>query len=605
MKNMKVSAKLILSFSIIALLTIIVGALGVYALKTMDSTYTYAIESHGKPLAVMGTALSTLQNTASDMRDAIIYAGDQKTLSDIESSANADLTTFETDIASYTATVSNPDAVALLQKSMKTYNETYKPMLLLIISEAKDGNISEETMQTQLSSVRGMIDEMVGEFTQTMDLKQQMLSTISADNTKLSTTMLIVIIVIGLISAALAIILGLYLSRLISWPLTSVTMFMKKASSTGDLSLEPRDVETISKLAQAKDEVGQCIDACAGFVGRVTEISKSLEVIAGGDLTMDVKMLSDMDTMGGSLKTMLNNLNEMFGEISAATAQVSSGSKQIADGAQALAQGSTQQASSIEELAASLSEISSKTNQNASMSKEAEALSDEIKKSAEKGNSQMDNMMLAVNEINDASNSISKVIKVIDDIAFQTNILALNAAVEAARAGQHGKGFAVVAEEVRNLAAKSAEAAKDTSGLIENSIEKANLGLAIATETSASLKEIVEGINRNAEIIGKIGKSSDEQANELMQINIGVDQVTQVVQQNSATAEESAAASEEMSGQSEMLRQLIEQFKIKNAVSKTHNYKPAAPVKKYEKREDFNAMPEPAYDGGFGAADKY
>jgi methyl-accepting chemotaxis protein len=245
--------------------------------------------------------------------------------------------------------------------------------------------------------------------------------------------------------------------------------------------------------------------------------------------------------------------------------QVSAGSKQLSDGAQSLAQGSAEQAATIEELSAAISDITDKTKRNTNIAREAAELSGTIRGNAEKGSAQMAEMIEAVREINDASGQISRVIKVIDDIAFQTNILALNAAVEAARAGQHGKGFAVVAEEVRNLAAKSADAAKDTGGLIENSIGKANFGLQIAVETGDSLKEIVEGINRSAEIVTQIAGASDEQAAAIGQINNGIDQVARVVQQNSATAEQSAAASEEMSGQSEILEQLIEQFQLKNA----------------------------------------
>ena len=364
------------------------------------------------------------------------------------------------------------------------------------------------------------------------------------------------------LALALAIFLGTIISNMICKPLVFLAAFMKKASTTGDLTLSEAEKELINKFAEGKDEVSQVVDASAGFIERVTEVSNKLEVIAGGDLSVTLSRLSPSDTMGNSLRTMVGNLNNMFMEINSATSQVANGAKHIADGSQALAQGATQQASSIEELASSLSALSKKTNENAAMAKEAANLSDEIKVSAEKGSAQMGNMMQAVTEINEASGSIEKVIKVIDDIAFQTNILALNAAVEAARAGQHGKGFAVVAEEVRNLAAKSAEAAKDTGGLIENSIEKANLGLAIATETSESLQSIVEGINRNAEIIIKIEESSKEQANEILMINAGIDQVAQVVSQNSATAEESAAASEEMSGQSSLLQQLISRFKL-------------------------------------------
>ena len=386
-----------------------------------------------------------------------------------------------------------------------------------------------------------------------------------------------VVIFAAVLSVAVAIVLGSFTSRMVFKPLTLLAAFMEKAGTKGDLTLTQADKETIGQYMEGTDELSRTIQSCAGFVGRVTEVSKTLEAVAAGDLTVSLPLLSDSDTIGVSLKTMTSNLNNMFEEIKSAADQLDEGSKQIANGAQIFAQGSTEQAATIEELASSLHTMKDKTNTYANMTREAATLSNEIKSSAEKGSSQMSQMMQAVTEINEASGSIGRVIKVIDDIAFQTNILALNAAVEAARAGQHGKGFAVVAEEVRTLAAKSAEAAKDTGGLIENSIEKANLGLSMATETSASLQSIVEGINRNADIIAKMEDSSKQEASEIMMIDNGIDQVASVVQQNSATAQQSAAASEELSSQSAILKQLISQFKLKGAKSGLQRSQPAAP----------------------------
>jgi len=219
--------------------------------------------------------------------------------------------------------------------------------------------------------------------------------------------------------------------------------------------------------------------------------------------------------------------------------------------------------SSIQELTASIAEIADQTKHNAVNANRANELATEVAKNADKGNYQMTEMQRSMVDINKSSDDISKIIKVIDDIAFQTNILALNAAVEAARAGQHGKGFAVVAEEVRTLAARSADAAKETTGLIEGSIGKVQEGTKIADETAAALDEIVAGIGQVTGLIGNIASSSNEQATSIAQINMGVEQVAHVVSQNSATAEQSAAASEELSGQSVLLKQMIDQFQLR------------------------------------------
>ena len=400
------------------------------------------------------------------------------------------------------------------------------------------------------------------------DLIDEGTAVLEQDTYSISDITIKVIIALILIVLGACVFLALKFANSISKPLVVLSSFMKNASNTGDISLRPEDEVIIKGYSASKDEIGVTVASCAAFMMRITEISQLLSTVASGDLTLDIDMLSDKDTMGLSLHNLLVNLKRMFTEIRGSAEQVKDGAKQMAEAAQTLAQGSTEQAASIEQLSSAMSDIADKTKTNAHKADEASRLADTIKGNAEKGSRQMNEMMEAVNEINEASGSIGKVIKVIDDIAFQTNILALNAAVEAARAGQHGKGFAVVAEEVRNLAAKSAEAAKDTGSLIDNSIEKASLGARIAHDTAESLSEIVSGINDSSLLVGEIARSSEEQSLSIDQINTGIDQVAQVVQHNSATAQEEAAASQVMNSQSATLQDLIGQFKLDNYESR-------------------------------------
>lgn len=350
--------------------------------------------------------------------------------------------------------------------------------------------------------------------------------------------------------------------------LDAVVAPVQEASNTlGQLSLGNLNAEMIGHYngdyARIKDNMNETIAFLKTYVA---EISSTLNEIGHGNLNIKI----DRDYLGDfqSIKTALNNitddLSNVMAHISNVANQVEAGSNQIADGSQALAQGTTEQACAIQELTTSINEVSSETIKNAKFANEANALANEVKSKVELGNLQMNQMVSAMSEINEASNNISKIIKVIDDIAFQTNILSLNAAVEAARAGVHGKGFAVVAEEVRTLAARSAEAAKETTALIEGSINKTAVGSIIADDTATSLQEMLAQIGKVTGLVSRIAQASNRQASEISQINLGIEQVSCVVQTNSATAEESAAASEELTGQAEILRQMIEEFQLKN-----------------------------------------
>ncbi|MCL1975588.1 MAG: methyl-accepting chemotaxis protein [Firmicutes bacterium] len=564
MKNLKVSMKLIVSFGIVLILAVAIGVVGIIGMTEINRAQTEMYQLQTVPMPYMAQILKLVQEYRVYAREYLIgsMTDDQAKIESVYTIVEGYKEDMQVYMDGYYPSILTAESRNLFNEARGLYEKDYVEFLDHCYNLAK--NTNTEQILVEFTQMLPTINKIADNFETCLNNKVVSASKNDASNDALARSLLLIIIGFILVAVLVGAFMAFYVAGLLSKPLVPLTSFMSNAGSAGDLTLNREDEEVINRFSNQKDEIGQLIGSSSKFVRRLQEVSKVLETLAEGDLTVELPLLSDRDAIGVSLHKVIDNLNRMFSEIQSATSQVSIGSKQIADGAQTLAQGSTEQASAVEQLSASIAEIANKTKNNANMAGHAAQLAENIKENAEKGNMQMDQMMQAVREINDASQNISKVIKAIDDIAFQTNILALNAAVEAARAGQHGKGFAVVAEEVRNLAAKSAEAAKETGTLIANSIEKAEIGSRIAQDTANSLSEIVSGINESTQIVGDIAQSSEEQSAGIGQINSGIDQVAQVVQQNSATAEQSAAASEEMSGQADSLEQLIGQFKLKS-----------------------------------------
>ena len=321
----------------------------------------------------------------------------------------------------------------------------------------------------------------------------------------------------------------------------------------------------------SRDEFGELADSFrqiqASLKDVIMDVKTNLERMGGNDFCVEIhaNYRGEFEMIRESMEAISDYLSMALLRINESADQVAGGSDQVAAGAQMLSQGATQQASSVEELAATINELTSHVAQNADSASNATRTAKEVKDYAVESGKRMAEMLEAISNISDRSKEIGKIIKTIEDIAFQTNILALNAAVEAARAGEAGKGFAVVADEVRNLAGKSAEASNNTAEMIKESLKAVENGAAIADETAQSLKNVVEGVQGITQAIEDISASSGEQASSLSQVTIGIDQISSVVQTTSATAEESAASSEELSDQARKLKELVGQFRLKKA----------------------------------------
>ncbi|WP_321368708.1 HAMP domain-containing methyl-accepting chemotaxis protein [uncultured Desulfuromusa sp.] len=347
------------------------------------------------------------------------------------------------------------------------------------------------------------------------------------------------------------------LRKLIVTPLNKIKSFLSDIGHghlTNRLNMNQQD--ELGETARTLDDLAESLNS---------EVVGPLQQLANGDLTFTVSPHDKHDTLRHAIKKLGEDLNRMIADLQVAGQQIDNGSTQVSDSAQLLSDGAAQSAASVEEIGSSLQEIGDQTNTSAEHAQEANLLSASARDAANTGSARMTEMIGAMSEINIAGQNISKIIKVIDEIAFQTNLLALNAAVEAARAGQHGKGFAVVAEEVRNLAARSAKAASETAELIEGSVEKTTKGTEIAERTGEALEEIVGSIGKVTDLIAEIAAASSEQAQGISQVNIGLQQIDQVIQQNTASAEESAATSEELSSQAAELKHQLGRFVLKSS----------------------------------------
>jgi len=570
MKNLKVGKKFLAVFGSIIVCTIIALMVLTVGMNNTANRYTYFYTKNYSVVTSIGDMRARLQASIK----CIALASLEPTLDGVNAQiAEADnFYNLYTERKDWVMNAYEGDLTLMREIDSIVQSMEKNKARIYELCRAETGNgatISEEAQQLLAGEYAPTLEQAALKL---QDFGTQVRAEVDANYTsamKTEKVYMAVSCVISVVTILIAISLALYLTKGIVTPIKEVQAAMGNVAN-GNL-------DQVKLTYVSKDELGILQDSVrhmSEFLNNVTtDVEHILSELGEGNFQADTSIGEEhyvgiYSSLLQSIRNVRDTLSGTLSQINESSDQVAMGANQVSAGAQALSQGATEQASSVEELAATISEISSAINNNAASAKDASDKSSSVKDRAAEGSKQMEEMLKAMDEITDSSNEIGKIVKTIEDIAFQTNILALNAAVEAARVGAAGKGFAVVADEVRNLASKSADASKNTSFLIERSLQAVEHGSKIANETAQSLGEIVGGIDEVAAAIDNISEASNTQAASVGQVSVGIDQISAVVQNNSATAEQSAAASEELSGQAQMLKNLVGRFKLSNDVNK-------------------------------------
>ncbi len=559
LKKLKIRNKLFVSFGIILILTVIIAIVSIVGLKKSNTD----LEEFMSGAVAVDDAVKNnriMTNIAAKyLRDMVISdqnyeANKEKVVSNI-ASIKEDFETIEK------LDILDAGTVSEYKSAMEGWFDIGDKVIQQL--EAGDRAGAQNTIINECTPALDRVVELVKPLNEETDtIRTQTLE----ESVKTTNTSIITLVIVTIISIIAAVYICLKVTLLIVRPVKQVEVAMEGISQ-GVMSQE-LDYDS-------RDEVGMLVKSvrstCAGLEGVVKDLTYLMDEMAGGNFNLHANSdiyKGDFQPILNSIRQMNHRLSDTLKQINDASDQVASGADQVSSGAQALSQGATEQASSVEELAATINEISGQVKHTADNAREASSKVMQAQSELSVSNDQMREMISSMEEISQKSGDIGKIIKTIEDIAFQTNILALNAAVEAARAGEAGKGFAVVADEVRNLASKSAEAASNTTMLIEGTIQAVENGTQIADQTARALMATVESTRSAVTYVDKISTAAEEQANEISQVTVGVDQISSVVQTNSATAQESAAASEELSGQSQLLKNLVSGFKLRESSGK-------------------------------------
>lgn len=550
-----VGTQLLMTLGLMMLSVVIVGACGYLMRNNSVEVESELYENYGKTQGELAMGFAEFQNVKVQLRNILyVYVGDDKNVEASKEKIQDAKSTVDEYMKEVKSDLKDSGTKALYEK-VKEDVAAYFDDADKCIEYFEVGKIQEARNYLLDSGVKSAneaennINKLINEIDKYAQEKQDY---VTAENKK-GDYFVAVVMILALFNACAAL---WFITTTIRNPLVELAGIAKKVSlGEVDVKITPSKID---------NEVGALVDGFQLMVDNLKKQADVLKNISDGDFTVSYQPSSENDIVGNAIVRLIENNNTAFSNIRSAAAQIGTGSAQIASASQTLAQGSSEQASAIQQITASVTDIANKTKDNAKKASDVNDIVIHAKNDADEGNRCMREMIVAMKEINESSENIQKIIKVIDDIAFNTNILALNATVEAARAGEQGKGFAVVAEEVRNLAGRSAEASRQTAELIEDSIEKVKHGTALVGDTEKALALISDMIEKITSLSANISSASNEQAVATSQIDDALAQVSQVVQTNSATSEECASASEELSGQARGLENTLAGFKTKD-----------------------------------------
>ncbi len=558
-RQLKIGKKLLVLVTSLLVFSVVIGGLSLFLMNKLNNAST-EISEGWLPSVIIAEEINTMSSDYRIYELRHIMATDDKTREEFETKLTNKEKEIDNMFTSFQS-LSKTDATTAIYEDTKTAWSNYLAISKNIIQLSNAGQTEAATKLIEGES-RVAFDDVSAKFLQQANLNRDGAKEASEKSQQRYNGSIILLICLLTILIVIAIVFATLLVKMIVNPMKEII------AASDEIGKGNLDIQITYESA---DEVGQIAHAFSSMSTDLKMIIEDIQYLLGemanGNFIVSTrcpeKYLGSYKQILTAIQGININLSNTLSRIDSAADQVALGSEQVSNGAQALSQGATEQASSIEELSATISDISTQVKENADNARSANSSAESAGRELENSSQQVLEMVNAMEDINVKSSEISKIIKVIEDIAFQTNILALNAAVEAARAGAAGKGFAVVADEVRNLASKSAEAAKSTTELIAESVIAVKNGSKMANHAASSMAESQKVTQQAILLIEKIAQASDRQAQAISQINLGVEQIATVVQTNSATAEESAAASEELFGQAQMLKDSLRKFQLK------------------------------------------